>query len=100
MGWLSASRPGRILRWRKDPSAPVPIGQEAGWAPETVWTQRLEEKAFASVGDRTSIARSSRPYEEALAEWKLAEASEEGQGPHRAVEPMMMMALIYEQTVR
>jgi hypothetical protein len=23
---------------------PVPIGQEAGWAPELVWTQRLEEK--------------------------------------------------------
>jgi hypothetical protein len=23
---------------------PVPIGQEAGWAPEPVWTQRLEEK--------------------------------------------------------
>jgi hypothetical protein len=25
---------------------PVPIGQEAGWAPESVWTQRLEEKSF------------------------------------------------------
>jgi hypothetical protein len=23
----------------------VPIGQEAGWAPEPVWTQRLEEKS-------------------------------------------------------
>jgi hypothetical protein len=23
---------------------PVPIVQEAGWAPEPVWTQRLEEK--------------------------------------------------------
>jgi hypothetical protein len=28
----------------KDP--PVPILQEAGWAPEAVWTQRLEEKSF------------------------------------------------------
>jgi hypothetical protein len=27
---------------RKGP--PVPIGQEAGWAPEPVWSQRLEEK--------------------------------------------------------
>jgi hypothetical protein len=25
---------------------------------------------------------------------KLAEASEEGQGPHRAVEPMMMMMVV------
>jgi hypothetical protein len=24
----------------------VPIVQEAGWAPEPVWTQRLEEKSF------------------------------------------------------
>jgi hypothetical protein len=38
---------------------PVPIGQEAGWAPEQVWTQRLEEKSFAPDGDRTPIARSS-----------------------------------------
>jgi hypothetical protein len=37
---------------------PVPIVQEAGWTPET---QRLEEKSFASVGDRTPIARSSSP---------------------------------------
>jgi hypothetical protein len=26
---------------------PVPIVQEAGWAPEPVWIQRLEEKFFA-----------------------------------------------------
>jgi hypothetical protein len=25
---------------------PVPTAQEAGWAPEPVWTQRLEEKLF------------------------------------------------------
>jgi hypothetical protein len=25
---------------------PVPIVQEAGWTPEPVWTQRLEEKSF------------------------------------------------------
>jgi hypothetical protein len=29
----------------------VPIGQEAGWAPEPVWTQRLEEKSSAPAGD-------------------------------------------------
>jgi hypothetical protein len=34
---------------------PVPIVQEAGWASELVWTQRLGEKYFASVGDRTPV---------------------------------------------
>jgi hypothetical protein len=56
---LSASRPGRALPRGKDP--PVPIVQEAGWASEPVWTQRLEEKSFASAGDRTAIARSPSP---------------------------------------
>jgi hypothetical protein len=32
-----------------------------GWAPEPVWTQRLEEKSFTPAGDRTPIARSSSP---------------------------------------
>jgi hypothetical protein len=40
---------------------PVPTVQEAGWAPEPVWTQRIEEKSFAPAGDRTPIARSSSP---------------------------------------
>jgi hypothetical protein len=31
---------------------PVPIAQEDGWAPEPIWTQRLEEKSFAPAGDR------------------------------------------------
>jgi hypothetical protein len=47
----SASRPGRALPPGKEP--PVPIVQEAGWAPEPVWTQRLEKKSSAPVGDRT-----------------------------------------------
>jgi hypothetical protein len=55
----SASRSGRALAPAKGPL--VPIVQEAGWAPEPVWTQRQEEKSFASVGDRTSIARWSSP---------------------------------------
>jgi hypothetical protein len=37
--------------------SPVPIGQEAGWAPEPVWTQRIEEKSFAPAGNRTPIAQ-------------------------------------------
>jgi hypothetical protein len=47
-GELSASRPGRALLPGKGP--PVPIGQEVGWAAESVWTQRLVEKFFASAG--------------------------------------------------
>jgi hypothetical protein len=39
----SASRLGRALAPGKGP--PVPIVQEAGWAPEQVWTQRLDEKS-------------------------------------------------------
>jgi hypothetical protein len=36
-GEWSASRPGRALDPGRGP--PVPIVQEAGWAPEPVWTQ-------------------------------------------------------------
>jgi hypothetical protein len=43
-GEWSASRPGRALPAGKGPA--VPIVQEAGWAPEPAWTQRLEEKSF------------------------------------------------------
>jgi hypothetical protein len=46
-GEWSASRPGRTLAPGKAPR--VTIGQGAGWAPEQVWTQRLEEKSFASA---------------------------------------------------
>jgi hypothetical protein len=43
-GEWSGSHPGRALLPGKGP--PVPTVQEAGWAPEPVWTQRLEEKSF------------------------------------------------------
>jgi hypothetical protein len=55
-GEWSASRPGRALPPGKEPS--VPTVQEAGWAPELVRTQRLEEKSSASVGDRTPAVQS------------------------------------------
>jgi hypothetical protein len=55
----SAQRPGRALPPGKGP--PVPIGEEAGLAPETVWIQRLEEKSTASIGDRTPIVLLSSP---------------------------------------
>jgi hypothetical protein len=37
---------------------PVPIGQEAGWAPELVWAQRLKEKSSAFVRDQTPVVQS------------------------------------------
>jgi hypothetical protein len=40
--------PAALLPPGKGP--PVPIVQEAGRAPEPVWTQRLEEKSFAPAG--------------------------------------------------
>jgi hypothetical protein len=58
-GEWSASRPGRALPPGKRPS--VPIVQEAGWAPEPVWTQTIEEKSFTPGGDRTPITPSSSP---------------------------------------
>jgi hypothetical protein len=42
-GEWSVSRLGCALPPGKGP--PVPTGQEAGWAPEPVWTQRLKEKS-------------------------------------------------------
>jgi hypothetical protein len=59
-GEWSASRPGLALPPGKE--HPVPIVQEAGWAPEPVWTQRLEEKSSASVGDRTPVVQSVVSY--------------------------------------
>jgi hypothetical protein len=47
-GEWSAARPGRALPPGKEP--PVPIVQEAGWAPEPVWTQRLEENPLPLSG--------------------------------------------------
>jgi hypothetical protein len=63
-GEWSASRPGRVLPSDKGP--PVPIVQEAGWTPEPVWTQRLEEKSFRvcleSNSDRPVVQSVVRHY--------------------------------------
>jgi hypothetical protein len=47
--------PAALYPPRKGP--PVPIVQEAGWASEPVWTQRLEEKSSAPAGDRTPVVQ-------------------------------------------
>jgi hypothetical protein len=45
--------PAALLPPRKGPT--VPIVQVAGWAPEPVWTQRLEEKSFAPNSKNENI---------------------------------------------
>jgi hypothetical protein len=49
-GWVVSVRPRP--RFTPGEITPVPIVQEAGWAP---WTQSLQEKFSASVGDRTPV---------------------------------------------
>jgi hypothetical protein len=55
--------PAALLPPGKGP--PVPIVLEAGWAPEPVWTQRIEEKSFAcreSNPDRPVVQPVVRHY--------------------------------------
>jgi hypothetical protein len=40
------------LRFTPEKGPFVPIGQEAGWTSELIWTQRLKEKYFASACHR------------------------------------------------
>jgi hypothetical protein len=35
----------------------LPIGQEAGWAPETVWALWSREKFLDSAGNRTPVVQ-------------------------------------------
>jgi hypothetical protein len=46
---------GRVLPPGNGP--PVLTGQEAGWAPEPIWTQMLEEKYFCPCPVVQSVAR-------------------------------------------
>jgi hypothetical protein len=45
--------PATLYPRGKGPRYPL----EAGWAPEPVWTQGLEEKFSAPAGDRTPIVQ-------------------------------------------
>jgi hypothetical protein len=58
-GEWSASRLSRTLPLGK--GHPVPTGQQAGWAPEPDWAQRIKEKSFAPARDRTTITWLSSP---------------------------------------
>jgi hypothetical protein len=63
---LSALRPGLALPPSPGKGPPVPIVQEAGWAPVPVWTQKLEEKSFhlcwGSNLDRPVVQPVARHY--------------------------------------
>jgi hypothetical protein len=58
------SRSGRAL-------SPVPIVQEAGWASELVWTQRLEEKSLEQTVKMLKGTRGAPPRlnEYVVVEW-------------------------------
>jgi hypothetical protein len=72
-GEWSASRHGRALPPGKGP--PVPFVQEAGWAPEPVWTQGLDEKSSVSVGDWTPIVQ---PVVRNYTSWSTAAPKQHG----------------------
>jgi hypothetical protein len=55
---VSGRRHAPAALYPRGKNPPVPIVQEAGLAPEPVWTQRLEEKSFAPAGDRTPVVQS------------------------------------------
>jgi hypothetical protein len=63
-GEWSVSRPGRVLTLGKGPS--LPTVQEAGWAPEPVWTTGYRKNPFASAGgsnlDRPVVQPVARHY--------------------------------------
>lgn len=52
---------------------PVPTVQEAGWAPEPVWTQRLEEWVSAFVGDRVPALQFEVRHDTDWATWFILE---------------------------
>jgi hypothetical protein len=66
-GEWSASRPGRALVSGKGP--PVPTVQEAGWAPEPVWTQRLKEKSFRLCRELNLDRPVSQPVARKYDDW-------------------------------
>jgi hypothetical protein len=66
-GEWSASRPGRSLAPGKGP--PVPIVEEAGWAPEPVWTQRLQEKSFGLCRESNLDGQVIQPVARHCTDW-------------------------------
>jgi len=61
VGEWSASRNGRTLPTGKDP---VPILQEAGWAPGPVWKGGKSRPHRDSIPDRPARSQKKRKYSE------------------------------------
>jgi hypothetical protein len=53
--WSVAQYSHTLAPWKRPQ---VPIVLEAGWVPELVCSQRVEEESSASVGDWTSVVQS------------------------------------------
>jgi hypothetical protein len=66
-GEWSASRPGHALAPGKGTT--VPIVQEAGWAPEPVWTERLEEKSFRLCRESKLVRPVVQPVARHYIDW-------------------------------
>jgi hypothetical protein len=64
MRWVVSVKP--CPRFSPGEMTPGPTVQEAGWAPEPVWTKSLQENPIASVGHQTSIVRSSSPWPDTI----------------------------------
>jgi hypothetical protein len=66
---VSGQRHAPAALYRRE-RIPVPIVQETGWATELVWTQKLEEKSFASAGesnlDRPVVQPVARHYTDSV----------------------------------
>jgi hypothetical protein len=54
---MSGQRHGPATLYPRERN-PVPIVQEAGWASELVWTQRIEENSFVSAGVQIPVVQS------------------------------------------
>jgi hypothetical protein len=63
----SESRPGRALAPGIGP--PIPIVQEARWAPEPVWTQGLEEKSFRLCRESNLDSPAVQPVARHYTDW-------------------------------
>jgi hypothetical protein len=66
---VSGQRHAPAALYPRGNGPPVPIRQEGGWAPEPVWTQRLEEKSSASVGYQTPVVQSVNSH---YSDWATA----------------------------